>query len=124
MENLIIVLVLLVVVGGAAWQTARKFRRGGGCCGSHETVKRTARVRDRNKAHYPYQVTLQIGGMTCENCARRVENALNRLDGAWATVRIGSHSAVVRLKAPPDEAALRRAVRDAGYTVTGCCQTQ
>ncbi|MBQ8953570.1 MAG: heavy-metal-associated domain-containing protein, partial [Clostridia bacterium] len=58
-------------------------------------------------------------GMTCENCARRVENALNALEGVWATVRIDTHTARVRCKTEPDEAALRGAVTGAGYVVNG-----
>ena len=56
--------------------------------------------------------------MTCENCARKVENALNRLDGTWAIVSISGGSAKVLSKTPPDEAAIREAVRGAGYVVT------
>ena len=56
--------------------------------------------------------------MTCENCARRVENALNGLDGVWAKVDIGIHRADVRTKTPPDENALLESVRQAGYVVT------
>ena len=63
-------------------------------------------------------VFLRIGGMTCENCARKVENALNRLDGTWAIVSISGGSAKVLSKTPPDEAAIREAVRGAGYVVT------
>ena len=58
--------------------------------------------------------------MTCENCARKVENALNLLDGTWAVVSISGGSAKVLSKTPLDEAALREAVRGAGYVVTGC----
>ena len=47
----------------------------------------------------------------------RVENALNRLDGVWAEVDLGAHRATVRTKQRPDEAALRQAVRGAGYLV-------
>ena len=53
-----------------------------------------------------------------ENCARKVENALNRLDGTWAIVSISGGSAKVLSKTPPDEAAIREAVRGAGYVVT------
>ena len=61
---------------------------------------------------------MQIGGMTCENCARRVENALNSLDNVWAEVRISDHTAVVRLKQEPDVRELSRKVTEAGYAVT------
>ncbi|MDO5133218.1 MAG: heavy metal-associated domain-containing protein [Eubacteriales bacterium] len=94
-----------------------KAKKGGGCCGDHEeTVKKTA-VKDRNRQHYPYRVTLCLGGMTCENCARRVENALNALPGVWASADISKKQAVVRMKEKLSEKELRGAVASAGYTV-------
>lgn len=74
-------------------------------------------MADQDKRHYPYTVTLTVDGMTCGNCVRRVENALNRLDGVWAEVDLGARRATVRTKQRPDEAALRQAVRGAGYLV-------
>ena len=102
----------------AAWKTANHFQKGGGCCGEHEQSQGKTGAQDRNKAHYPWEVTVKIGGMTCENCAAKVENALNQLDGVWAKVSISSHSARVLCKTPPDEASLRQAVQQAGYVVT------
>ncbi len=111
-------LVLLAVL--AACAAARRYRRGGGCCGEHEEAVRRNAAADRNKSHYPYEAALEIGGMTCENCARRVENALNELDGVWAKVSISTRKAKVLCKTEPDETALRTAVRGAGYVVTSC----
>ncbi|MBQ9263551.1 MAG: heavy-metal-associated domain-containing protein [Clostridia bacterium] len=113
-----IAFVLVLVIAGAAWRTRQKFRKGGGCCGGREEMVARTAVTDRNKRHYPYAAVLTIGGMTCENCARRVENALNAMDGVWAAVRIDDHSAKVRGKGTLDELALRRAVRESGYVVT------
>ena len=119
MINIAIGLLLAAVLILALLRVRKRARSGGGCCGDRpETVQKTA-VKDRNKSHYPYELTLQIGGMTCENCARRVENALNSLDGVWATVRIDSHTAHLRLKSAPDVEQLREAVRQAGYVVMG-----
>ena len=53
--------------------------------------------------------------MTCKNCAVRVENALNRIDGVWATVDFPQNRALVRMKTPVDEEALRAAVWKSGY---------
>ena len=115
--NIAIVAILAAAVLAATLHTIRRYRKGSACCGEHETVRRRG-VLDRNSAHYPYEATLTIGGMTCENCARRGENALNELDGVWAKVRIDNRQARLRCKQAPDEAALRRAVREAGYVVS------
>ena len=118
--NAVLTVALLLLAAWALRRTLIRSRKGGGCCGEHESAEKKVTVSDRNKAHYPYAVLLQIGGMTCENCARKVENALNLLDGTWAVVSISGGSAKVLSKTPPDEAAIREAVRGAGYVVTGC----
>ena len=73
---------------------------------------------------YPYEMDLQIGGMTCENCARRTENALNAMEGVWAHVSIEKHSANVLCKMEPDETKIREAVRQAGYIVSAYAATR
>ena len=118
MTEIVVLILLAVLVGWAIYHSVKKSKQGGGCCPEHEkTVKRTV-VQDRNRSHYPFQITLDIGGMTCENCARKVENALNALDGVWAKVDIASHKASVLSKTQPDQKQLARCVLDAGYVVT------
>lgn len=56
-------------------------------------------------------------GMSCDGCAQNVANALNALDGVWATVTYADHTARVRSKRPIDRGVLEAAVRDAGYYV-------
>ena len=115
--KILLPLALALLIAWALHTAIRRSCRGGGCCGEHEeTVKRTP-AADRNRAHYPYETVLRIGGMTCDNCARRVENALNALPGTAAKVRIDTKTATVRTKEAPDEAALRGAVAGAGYAV-------
>ena len=116
MQNLLLGLALAAVLAWAVWHSVKKAKKGGGCCGEHETV-RLEPVKDKNPAHYPYRLELEIGGMSCENCARRVANALNRLDGVWARVDLSSKKAELRCKQQPEEAQIRRAVSGAGYAV-------
>ena len=116
MPNVLIILLLSALIAFAVLRTVRRARKGGGCCGEKQGPVKRVSVRDRNRAHYPYELTLPIGGMTCEQCARRVENALNALPDTWATVRLDTATARIRTKQPPDEAALRVAVSSAGYS--------
>ena len=116
MNDLLIALLAVVIVW-AVYHTVKKYRKGSGCCGEHQAMEKKVRVTDRIPSHYPYLAALKIGGMTCENCSRRVENALNRMDGIWATVSLSGGTAVVRSKTPPDETMIREAVRKAGYVV-------
>lgn len=117
MGTAIVIVIIVVICVFAIYSYGHKMRRGGGCCGSHEAAEKKVKVADKNKDHYPYAVTLTIDGMTCSNCSRRVENALNSLDGVWAKVDLGERKADVRLKQAPNNDALRHAVQDVGYTV-------
>lgn len=118
MKDALIMMAMAAVLLWAAAVVFRRFRRGGGCCGEHGPAEKRIRVRDRNPSHYPFSVTMTVGGMVCENCAVKVENALNALDGVRASVDPGTGRAVVRAGSAPDERILREAVRNAGYVVT------
>lgn len=92
---------------------------GKSCCSDGASNKKTKRVAvaDTDESHYPYCDELLIGGMSCDGCAQNVENAINALDGVWATVTYADHTARVRSKRPIDRGVLEAAVRDAGYYV-------
>ena len=79
--------------------------------------KKKVVVVDTDASHYPYSDELLIGGMSCDGCAQNVANALNALDGVWATVTYADHTARVRSKRPINRGVLETAVRDAGYYV-------
>ena len=117
MPTIIISVILAIFCACAIYNYVHKLRHGGGCCGEHEAPEKRIKPKDRNKGHYPYAVVLTIDGMTCENCARRVENALNQMGDVWATVNLGKRQALVLLKWRPEEGTLRDAVQNAGYTV-------
>lgn len=92
---------------------------GKSCCSDGTSNKKTKKtvVADTDESHYPYCDELLIGGMSCDGCAQNVENAINALDGVWATVTYANHTARVRSKRPIDRGVLETAVRDAGYYV-------
>ena len=61
-------------------------------------------------------VTLRIGGMTCASCVRRVERALNRVEGVdEASVNFASSTARVSLGEAIEPEQLVAAVERAGY---------
>lgn len=88
---------------GDAKSSAKRFRR--------------VRIRDTDESHYPYRADLTIAGMSCENCVKNVEAALDSLSGTWATVDLASRTAHVRSKGPIDDVACRDVVSRAGYLV-------
>ena len=92
---------------------------GKSCCSDGAVGKKAKRavVTDADESHYPYSDELLIGGMSCDGCAQNVANALNALDGVWATVTYADHTARVRAKQPINRDVLETAVKDAGYYV-------
>ncbi|MFZ4754407.1 MAG: heavy metal translocating P-type ATPase [Miltoncostaeaceae bacterium] len=61
------------------------------------------------------EADLAIEGMTCAACVARVEKALNRVDGATASVSLATERAHVLVPEGIDDAVLIQAVRAAGY---------
>lgn len=115
--NIIIVLIVAAIVVFGSINYIKKLKKGGDCCPEHEEATKSVKVKDRDKSHYPYEAKLAIDGMSCNNCVRNVENALNALDGTWASVSLEDNMATVLLKNPPDIEKLSKAVDDAGYMV-------
>ena len=60
---------------------------------------------------------MKIEGIHCENCVRIVENAVNRIDGAWAKVDLPTNSARILLKAPKLETQVRMAIANNDFEV-------
>ena len=114
-------IVLAVIVVGMFFGLRRiaASTRGKSCCSDGATGKKAKKVivADADESHYHYSEELLIGGMSCDGCAQNVANALNALDGVWATVTYADHTACVRSKHPIDRDALETAVKNAGYYV-------
>ena len=82
------------------------------------SVKTKAHGYNRNKeAQKMDKKILKIDGMSCNHCVGRVDKALNELDGVKASVTLDPQEAVVEGE-KLDSALLKKAVEDAGYTVT------
>ena len=62
-----------------------------------------------------HRLVLGVDGMTCQNCQRHVENALNTLPDTLAEVNLSARNVTVWTKADADEEVIRKAIRDAGY---------
>ena len=114
MMQIIIILLLILIILFAGVMTVRKFRRGGGCCGEHEAEIHSKRKKFSRK-DYPFLTEIRIQGMTCINCARRVETALNELDGIQARVDLSTGKAKIFSVSPPDEKLLFSVIARAGY---------
>ena len=120
----IIYIVALLLIGYAVYGTVQRVRgkAKSTCCGSSAPVK-SKKITDRNENHYPFKYHLGIEGMSCSNCAARVENALNSDDDIWARVNLAEARAEVLSKTEKSEEALRILLNNMGYKVTGISKT-
>ncbi len=100
------VLVVIGVISG------KKHFKNGGCCGGESTVKSKKKL---NKV--VGTKTVKINGMTCENCANRVEWAINDIDGLVAKVNLKKNEATVSMEKPVADDVIKAAIEKAGYTV-------
>lgn len=64
--------------------------------------------------------TLHIEGMSCEHCAKRVEQALTTVPGVQAArVDLGNKAAMVTFGPKASVSGMMRVVGEAGYSATG-----
>lgn len=115
MANVIIVLILVVAVVYGIYNYVHHLNHGGGCCGEHDAPARKVKAADTNKNHYLHRLVMGVDGMTCQNCQRHVENALNAMTDTLAEADLSAQKVTVWTKADADEDAIRQAIRDAGY---------
>ena len=117
MGDAVVIIVLLGIVALAVYGTVKRIRYGSSCCGEKTPPEKKVKVKDRNKASYPFVYRLKVDGMHCANCVRRVENAINSLEGCWAVVDLGKKEVTLRTKRETTEQDMRAVIAKAGYTV-------
>ena len=88
-----------------------------GCCGSGGDSIKRIQPQDREVEHYPYIKRAAVEGMTCKNCAIRIENAFHRQEGFLVQVNLRHRCAVVRSKQPISDDTLRMTIQRLGYQV-------
>ena len=114
-STIIIIVILAVVLFFAVKNSIPHFRGEGGCCGESgkEPLIKPAKL-DRVIA----TKVMNIEGMRCENCNRRVQNALNSIEGVSAKVNGDKQQAIVKLGREVSDSELEKAVTSLGYRVT------
>ena len=88
MSTFIVLAVVIVIAALALKNSIGHFKGEGGCCGGGETILPDHKELDGPKIG---EKTVHIEGMHCENCKRRVERAINRIDGAVGKVNLKKH---------------------------------
>ncbi|MCR5685140.1 MAG: cation transporter [Lachnospiraceae bacterium] len=124
MGSMIVGAILVIIVAIAVYGTVRRIRYGSSCCGEHDPADKRIKVKDKNKANYPFSYSLKVDGMHCSNCALRVENSLNRSGFRWARADVGNKTVSLLSKQEENENELRNIIAQAGYTVLSIRKTQ
>ena len=94
--NIIIGLIIAIGVVFGVRSVVRS-AAGKSCCSGGDSVVKIG-PSDNDRSHYPYRAEATVEGMTCKNCAERVTNALNSLDGEWAAVNLKKNSDFIETK--------------------------
>ncbi|MBS1317993.1 MAG: heavy-metal-associated domain-containing protein [Lachnospiraceae bacterium] len=115
----IIICAILVVICFFGIRSSMK-RVSNGCCGTGDDVKKV-KAEDTDVSHYPYHFEVEVEGMTCNQCKKRVENAFNEKSGFCAKVNLKQKKAEVYAKEQITVQEIRDIVRRSGYD-PGTCQ--
>ena len=116
MGNYIIIGLVIVIIYFAVQSVIKRGKNG--CCGGGSCSVHEVKAEDQDRSHYPFKAVVTVEDMHCENCKKKVENALNAISGVWATVDLSSHTAEVRMKEEHSEEELREHINKAGYGVS------
>lgn len=114
MSTAIIVVILVFICIFSIKSYAKKLANG--CCGGGD-VEKKIKVKNKNKADYPFCVEIAVDGMTCGHCKMRVENVLNSQNGVWAEVDLKKKSVTVRMKERISDEELKKIITKEGYSV-------
>lgn len=114
MATAVIVIILIIIGIFSVKSYFKKVTRG--CCGGEiDESNQKIKPHDPKKENYPYCLTMEIKGMTCSNCQRRVENVFNQIDGYYMEVDLGNHRATLLSKQPVANETVSNLVKSAGY---------
>lgn len=113
MSTAVICTILIVICYFGLKSSIKRTKQG--CCGSGSEEVKKVKAADTNESHYPFAATLEIDGMTCANCRRKVENAFNSLDGIYAAADLEKKQVVVHMKEKLTDGEMRDIVKKAGY---------
>ena len=119
MANAVIIIVLIIVVFLAVRHIYHTVRHGRSCCGSSREMEKKVKVKDRNKANYPFAYTVKVEGMVCAGCARRVENAVNSDGELWGKVDLEHKTVNVLAKKEMEMKDFVELLKEMPYTVLG-----
>lgn len=106
-----IIAVIAVICVFAVIGYVKKLSKG--CCGTGGDKEKRIGARLEK---LPVNYTVEVGGMFCEKCAVRIENAFNRQEGVSAHVSHKTGLAEIGSEKELPELIIRKTIVDLGYT--------
>lgn len=98
-----IIVIILIVLGIFSVKSYLKKIIPRMLCGETDSPAKKIKPQDLKKEHYRYCATMEIKGMTCSNCQRRIENIFNQIDGYYMEVDLDNHVATAFKKTTCDK---------------------
>ncbi|ASJ21769.1 heavy-metal-associated domain (HMA) containing protein [Brachyspira hampsonii] len=116
MENIIIISIIIIIAIISIISYIKKIKSGS-CCSSGNTsqIIEKVKVKDKNKKNYPYKKIIKIGGMTCNHCAKIIENNFNKIEDVYAKVSFDNEEAAILTKKQLDDKVFEEAIKESGY---------
>ena len=112
MENYIVIGIVAAIVIIGIISTVKHFKGEGGCCGGGGYKPKRKKL-----SGVKYKKTFKVGGMHCEHCKRRVEEAVNDIEGISGRVYLKKEELVVSYAEDVDDLIIKDKLESAGYTV-------
>ncbi len=110
-------IILIVVIIASIAGVVKRIKYGSSCCGERDAAPSKIKVKDRNKNHYPNTYYLEVDGMHCSGCVRKIENEFNKNEGMWAKANLEYKQVKLLSKNTVDRNMASKIVSDAGFTM-------
>ena len=114
MATAIIIILLILVCIFSIKSYMKKLAHG--CCGTGGDDEKASEIK-ADTSEYKYKYTVKVGGMSCKNCAAKIENTFSRKDGLYAKADFKNGTAEIYSNADVSEFTIRQTVVGLGYSV-------
>ena len=115
--TLVVLVILFAVIVVAVIGVVKRIKYGSSCCGERDAAPSKIKVKDKNKNHYTYTYYLEVDGMHCSGCVRKIENEFNKNEGMWAKANLENKQVKLLSKNTLDKSIASQIVSDAGFTM-------
>jgi len=112
MENYIIIGIIAIIIIIAILSSVKHFKGESGCCGGG-----SYKPKRKKLSGIKYTKKFKVGGMHCEHCKRRVEEAVNDIKGVAGRVDLKKGELTVSYAEDVADEIIMTKIKRAGYTV-------